>query len=443
MKPFLLLLFSVLVSSQDCQLVVPPFPLTAAGLATPWRLLAPCNQSDPAMASFINGAILDKTTGVMAAFNPLVVTDGTAPAIFPPVITMPNNSVVALWFGTNAGTLTLVDNAGSILAGKCINGLKDSIFGQFAYCNAPEFFMAASTLIAAGILKVPPLGTANDGGACPTVRDFFIVDMDQSDNVITSYLNLGNSIAQDTTANRVQLPTATTLTNGSDMRLLSIAVDNAMACKPWKIQDLADPLNAVGIPVFGTAELQAATWQQPPVAITPVSHAMCRLNNQPNLDKTNAYRAGCGQPMALTVKDADSFQYCSSLYYVGPKRLALNAQAFNNFGSPDPAAATNLLAFLAQRYANSFGPDGLNCAVLLGVPPPIVPIKNMNGVFVGATITVPGAPGQSGQIQNLAGNGGITTNTLIIIVVCSVVGGLLLIGLIIGVIWYRNRAMYS
>jgi hypothetical protein len=37
--------------------------------------------------------------------------------------------------------------------------------------------------------------------------------------------------------------------------------------------------------------------------------------------------------------------------------------AFNNFGSPDPNAAVNLFAFLAQRFATSFGADGLNCAV--------------------------------------------------------------------------------
>ena len=83
--------------------------------------------------------------------------------------------------------------------GNCVNGLTTpvvSIFGQVAYCNAVAFFAEAYNLIQAGTLVVPPLGMANDKQPCPTVRDFFVVDMDQSDNVVTTYLVLGPQIAQ-------------------------------------------------------------------------------------------------------------------------------------------------------------------------------------------------------------------------------------------------------
>jgi len=445
-----LLIFTFLVAAfaQDCRVSVPPDPLHV-GLSTPFIALAPCNQSDPMMVSFAQGSWIDTATGQVVAYNPLIITQGTVAAVAPTKPTIPTTAIVALWFGTNAGTLTLVDVGGSLTQGMCINGLVGSIFGQFAYCNAPNFFAAAFTAITAGTLKIPALGNGNDGQICPTTRSFFIVDMDQSDNVITSYVDTGNSLAQDTQTNRVTLAgkIVRTQTNGSDMRLCEVAVDTALGCTPWKVPDMADLTAGAVLPTFGTAELQAAVYQPPPIALTPITHAMTRVNNQPSLDKVNAYRAGCGQAIANVPTDADSFQYCFNLYYVGPKRIAANSASFSNLGSPDQNAATNLFAFLAQRYAMSFGPDGLNCASLLNVPPPIVPIKNMGGQFVGATITVPVQPAGATVLPTTAAAAAATTTsnttTLIIIIVCSIGGALLVIGLIVGVIIYRRRTMYS
>jgi len=403
------------------------------------------------MVSFAQGSWIDTASGQVFAYNPLIITQGTVAAVAPIKPTLTATTIVALWFGTNAGTLTLVDVGGSLTQGMCVNGLTNSIFGQFAYCNAPNFFAAAYAAIAAGTLKVPALGNGNDGGLCPTTRSFFIVDMDQSDNVITTYIDTGNSLAQDTQTNRALLGAkiVRTQTNGSDMRLCNVAVDTALGCTPWKVPDMADTTAGSVLPTFGTAEIQASVYQPPPIALTPITHAMTRVNNQPSLPKVNAYRAGCGQTPANVPTDADSFQYCFNLYYVGPKRIAQNSASFSNLGSPDANAATNLFAFLAQRYAMSFGPDGLNCASLLNVPPPIVPIKNMNGQFVGATITVPVQPNGattlpvSAPVVPVVAATTNNTTTLIIIIVCSVGGALLIIGLIAGVIIYRRRTMYS
>jgi len=57
--------------------------------------------------------------------------------------------------------------------------------------------------------------------------------------------------------------------------------------------------------------------------------------------------------------------------------------------SPDPAAGTNLYTFMAQRFNFTWGPDGLNCAALLGKPSPITLTTDANGVCTAASIATP------------------------------------------------------
>jgi hypothetical protein len=425
-----------LVYAQNSILTGPHLLLTATGLSTPW--LNNLNQTFGCNQAFVQGSWFDSATNLVSAYNPLVTTTGFPPAVAPTVPTVPATATVALWFGYNGNTLTLADNNGGadLAAGNCVNGLVGSIFGQYAYCNAVAFFAAAIPAVAAGNLKIPPLGTANDGQTCPTSRDFFVIDMDQSDNVVTTYLvTTTQQVAQGTVTNQNLLgpKVITTLANGSDIRLVSVAMAAALGCTPYKVPDMAEVTATNNVPTYGTVELQANTYQAAPIALTPISHAMTRVNNQPSLTKTNAYRAGAGQTQATTVAQADGTIYCNNLYFVGPLRLLGNAQSFQNFGSPMPAVATNLYAFLVQRMFTSFGPDGLNCAALLNVANPITPVKNMGGLFVGGTIVPP----------NQTTTGGLPTNTIIIIVVCTVVGSLLIVGLVAGALWYRNRSMYS
>jgi hypothetical protein len=82
----------------------------------------------------------------------------------------------------------------------------NTIFGQFAFCNAVQFFSAGQKANAAGLLKVPSPGTITKGGTvgtrCPTTGDFRVVDMDQSDHIDSTYpLINGNQLAQNTPAN--------------------------------------------------------------------------------------------------------------------------------------------------------------------------------------------------------------------------------------------------
>src|SRR5262249_37040861 len=159
-------------------------------------------------AAFVQATIIDPATGKVSVYNPLVIDQGTQPAAAPVVPTLPRGAVVGVWFGFNGDNLMLKktrgrvvvergrrhiglrDAGGSLAQGRCVNGTPGSVFGQFAHCNGPAFFQAANAAINAKKLVIPAPGTANDGMTCPTVRDFSVVDQDQSDNVTATYLVL-------------------------------------------------------------------------------------------------------------------------------------------------------------------------------------------------------------------------------------------------------------
>ena len=375
----------------DCTVIVPPNPLTAQGLATPYQLLAtnpangPCNEANAGQSAFVQGAVINPATGAISIYNPLVIDQGTQPAAAPVVPTLPQGAVVALWFGSNGNTLTLQDNNGSLQQGHCVNGLAGSIFGQFSYCNAPAFFRAANRAIQAGKLVVPPLGKAKDGLPCPTTRDFSIVDQDQSDNVTTTYLITGNGqTAQNTGANAAALGNQVAA-NGSDERLLTV-VDNAIGCTPWSVPDLANPGHMVtALPLN---ELMAAARQAAPIALVPLGDPMTLVNGNTSVSKTNAYRVGVDQtPVQPGGPDnANTRTYCTNLLAIGPQRLMLDARFTKAQPSLDPAAANTLFTFLAQRFVTSFENNGLNCTKILGQPDPITLKTDGNGVVIDATI---------------------------------------------------------
>src|SRR5437764_8011812 len=56
-----------------CTLSVPDDPLSARGLATPYVLAGPCHESDPNTAAFVQAVILDRATGAVSLYDPLVV----------------------------------------------------------------------------------------------------------------------------------------------------------------------------------------------------------------------------------------------------------------------------------------------------------------------------------------------------------------------------------
>jgi hypothetical protein len=387
--------------NQDCTLIVPANPLSAAGLATPYQLMAtnpaqgPCNEANTNQSAFVQGAVLDPATGQISVYNPLVIDQGTQPAATPVTPNLPANAVVALWFGSNATTLRLQgQQAGTLNQGQCVNGRGNSVFGQFAYCNAVQFFSTANTLIQAGTLTPPALGTGNDGLTCPTTRDFSVVDQDQSDNVTTTYLvTQDGHIAQNTAANQAALAGAQTQVNGSDERLLSVALDGALGCTPWMAPDLAN--NGAMVPALPLNELQAAQDQKAPIALVPQGDPMTLVAGNPNQGKVNLYRQGVDQ-QTTGAGGASTTTYCQNLLQVAPARLQKDMQFTMNRPSPDAAAANNLFTFLAQRFNATFGPNNLNCTGLLGVQNPITLQQDGNGVTIAATINLNGQGGNNG-----------------------------------------------
>src|SRR5690349_18095575 len=64
--------------NPDCTLIVPVNPLTAAGLATPYQLVAtnpvngPCHETNADQAAFVEAAVINLITGQISIYHPLV-----------------------------------------------------------------------------------------------------------------------------------------------------------------------------------------------------------------------------------------------------------------------------------------------------------------------------------------------------------------------------------
>jgi len=382
---------AVAVPNPNCTLIVPKNALTAAGLATAFQLTAtdpgqgPCNESNSAQAAFVQGAIFDPATGAISIYNPVVVDAGDEPLVPPVVPTLPAGAIVALWFGFNGNNLLLKNAPGtsSLVDAKCVNGSNGNIFGQYSYCNAPAFFTAANVAIAAGKLTVPASGTASDGKPCPTVRDFFIVDQDQSDNVTTVYLvSPRGHISQFSAKNQAAHPSSKPMGNASDNRLTDAFVQPALGCKPWVAPNLADP--GAMVPALPLNELQARANQPAPVAMVPIGDPMVLNNGNPSQAKTNLYRLGVDMPTVDSEFDADTGRYCRQLLRIFPLRLVANQKALAAFASPDPAAANSLYTFLGQRFVAAY--QLLDCQNLVNLADPVSVRTDANGVAVSVVV---------------------------------------------------------
>ena len=391
-------------AAVDCTLIVPPDPLSARGLATPWQLAeadtGPCHEANPDASAFVEAAILDPATGQVSVYDPLVVDRGSQPAVAPTVPTLPAGAIIGIWVGYNGDNLTLRGPG----AGACISRIQGSDFGQNAFCNASQFFAAANQAVQANKLVPPPLGTARDGRPCPTTRDFSVVDQDQSDNTTLRYLVTADGrTAQDTPANVALLQGAQFARNGSDNALLTRAIDAALGCSPWTVPDLADAMHQQRLTAWPLNELQAAKFQAPPVALVPAGDPFVFVGDEPSLEKLNAYRAGVGQPTVGSLQEADTTQYCRDLLGTGLARIAADRQFTEPAPSPAPDQASNLFNFLASRFKQTFsnGDGFLHCEELLDVQSP-VEVRMKGDVVIAARINL--APGPAGEPRTDAGN---------------------------------------
>lgn len=371
--------------SMNCTLQVPANPLSAQGLATPYILGDGCEMSNPDLQAFVEADIINRFTGHIRVYNPLVITEGTTPAAHTVLPRIRRGDVVAIMFGFNGDNLLLTETGRSLQQGNCVNGAGQSLFTQVAYCNSPAFYRVAHQDIARGLLKIPALGTGNDGQACPTVRGFDVVDQDQSDNVVTTYLmNAQGQTAQDSPANVAGLAGVTAINNGSDNALVNKFMDPALGCTPYEFYDHTAAALKSGSQI--TDELMAAADQPAPVALVPLNDPMTEINGAQSFLKTNLFRLGVDQPMVSGTQAADTpANYCKNMMQAGMARAAQAEKQFSAFATPVPDTGDNLFTFLAARLSASWG--NLGCGALLNAPDPVNLTLDGNGVATAATFS--------------------------------------------------------
>jgi hypothetical protein len=418
----------VSATNVNCDIIVPANPLSARGLSTPYQLTGTDGQTPAAsgcemtnaanLGAFVQATILNPRTGALSVYDPLVITQGTTPAIAPQVPQLPRNAVVTIDFGFNGTDLFQVGATPNALAqGSCINGQQGSIFGQVSFCNGVNFFNTAFALEREGRLVVPSEGTSTKfvatggrlgtGNDCPTTRNFDMVDQDPSDNVTTEYLldPTTGQTAQDTTSNAGNLTGSMLLLNGSDNTLLDLFMDPVLGCTPFEAPNLAN--NDQPSSSQALDELLAAKNQPKIAGLVPENDEMV-LDNNGDMDvaKTDLYRAEVGQAPVdqQTNQNSSPAMYCQNMINIQTPFLAANQDLLATGQAPVAGVGDNLLTFLANRLNMSF--TNLGCQNF-GFTNPVTVTLNGAGAAIAATFnttpqtannttntTAPSVPGQ-------------------------------------------------
>ena len=382
-------------ANVSCDIIVPANPLSAKGLASPYQLTGTDGMSPAAsgcqmtnavnLGAFVQATILNPATGALSVYDPLVVTQGSTPAVTPTAPALPANAVVTIDFGFNGTNLYQVGATPSALRqGNCVNGTNGSIFGQVSFCNGINFFQAADQAEREGKLVVPSEGTSpKTGQACPVTRNFNMIDQDPSDNVTTEYLLTGNGqTAQDTTSNAGTWPGATLLSTAATTPLLDLFLDPVLGCTPFQAPDLANN-DVPTVPRRWTSYLSARDQPATP-ALVPENDEMVLVNNAFNAAKTNLYREELGQAPIYqpTTGLAARRMYCQNMVNIQTPFLATNQALLATASSPVAGIGTNLLTFMANRLNMSF--TNLACQNF-GLTNPVTVTLNGNGAATAAT----------------------------------------------------------
>ena len=386
--------------STNCTVTVPARPLSAKGLATPWELGDGCTWANGATEGVFIDATILAPNGQLQIYNPLVIDQGTTPAVAPTPPTIAAGSQVILSVGYNGNALALVGRGAR--QGNCLDAFGNSLINQTPQCNAVNFYRMANAEIRRGTLKIPAAGTGKDGQACQTTRDFALIDQDQSDNAVASYLfdPATGQTAQATAANQAAMANATVQGNGSDNGLLDKFVDPALGCTPFTAPNSTNPAGQSSSQALN--ELSARQNQKGMIALLPVNNPQLLVGGQFSLGKTNMYRAETDMSLLPrnTNLDRNAGQYCQDMINIATPRLKLDAPMETGTASPVPDLGNNLATFLAARLSGSF--DNLNCKNY-GLTNPVTLTTDGNGVATAATFnTTP----QKASINTVGGNGG-------------------------------------
>jgi hypothetical protein len=364
-------------NSGNCTITVPANPLTAQGLAVPYQLGDGCSMANNGQEAFVEATILSPN-GQVQVYNPLVITQGTRPAVRPVVPRIPRGSRVIIDFGFN-GTNLVLTGAGAVQRSSgCVDALGQSVIGQVSACGAVPFYNLANQLIARNTLRVPQAGTAQDGQACQTTRDFALIDQDQSDNVYSMYLLTADGrTAQATKANQARMGNAQLVTNGSDNALLGYFVDPANGCQPYTRPDTTSVNGSQGSQALD--ELSARVNQQGHVAMVPTNDEMVLVGGAYSIAKANMYRSLVDQPMlaANTNPYEVAAAYCMNMVNIAPAHDQLDMAKDTPFNTPVPTVGNSLATFIGNRLSMSFA--NLGCGSF-GLTDPTNVTADGNGV---------------------------------------------------------------
>ena len=322
----------------------------------------------------------------MFVYYPLIVDNLKQVAVAPVVPILPKNFVIGIWFGSNGQNLQLMNSSNTtntIANANCVNGVPGSLFGQYSYCNAVEFFLQANNLISTGLIKVPVLGNTIAGHPCPTTRHFAVVDQDQSDNVLSNYIiTTTGQVAQNTLVNRANLKILLIVGNGSDNRLLDVFINAVVFCKSFTAPNIIDP--GVMSSSLALNELSAAANQNNPIALVPSGDPMVLVGTNFDLTKQNAYRVGVNQPILNQLDPNDNTVYCNNMAEVAGPFFFAHINGLTAETTPDATVGSNLLNFLCNRFIATWA--NLNCQVLTGNASPITVTVDVNGVAISNNI---------------------------------------------------------
>jgi hypothetical protein len=395
-------------SNTTCDIIVPANPLSAQGLATPYRLTGPngitparsgCEMSNGAkLGAFVQATILDPATGALSVYEPLVITQGTMPdtphlRLDPPVI--PADAVVTIDFGFNGTDLVQVGATPTTLAdARCVSGRAGSSFGQTSFCNGVSFFNAVRQAERKGLLKVPSPGTSNaiaasggdlsTGRSCPVISSFEVAGLDPGESVTTTYLlnPLTGQTAQDDKTSQSYIAGATLLHGNSANAVLNEYVDPILGCTPFEAPDLSN----ANVPASSEAldEIAADAHQPKTAALVPENDKVVMDGGEPDPAKTDLYREELGQApvSAAASKSSSPAMYCQNLVDIQMPFLAANQKLLGTAQSPVTETADNLLAFLANDLSASF--TGLGCQQF-HLTNPVTLKRNSAGVAIAAT----------------------------------------------------------
>jgi hypothetical protein len=360
-------------SNTTCDIIVPADPLSAQGLATPYRLTGPngttpaqsgCEMSNGAkLGAFVQATILDPATGSLSVYEPLVITQGTRPdtpggQLSPPVL--PAGAVVTIDFGFNGTNLVQVGATPATLAdADCVSGQAGSASGQAPSCNGASFFDAVRQAERKGLLKVPSPGTSNaivpsggdlgTGRSCPVISNFEVAGLYPGESVTTTYLlnPLTGQTAQNNSTFRGYIAGATLLHGNSANAVLDQYVDPILGCTPFEAPDLTN----AKVPALSEALDKIAADAYPPKAA------------------------------ALTPEN-DKAAYCQNLVDIQTPFLAANQKLLAAGQSPVTATADTLLTFLANDLGASF--TSLGCQQF-HLTNPVTLKRDSAGVAIAAT----------------------------------------------------------